>query len=295
MGRALTFGAAALTCGGLLIGARTLRASHPASRLDDASAAVAHAVARTCVHAVFLGGAAAVVGAGARLVAQALAFAADGDALGPIVWVILRTTWGVMALVQALLGATLCGAALLARRWTQSADRLGETQVVYPALALLVVPAFMGHAAADDFLAVGITVDVLHMAGASTWAGGVALLAWCAVRPLSRPGMAALITAFHPDAVAAVTAVVLSGGIAAWRRLPDPLAPLSTPYGQVLALKAALVLPVLALGWWNARRGPHAIARGATPRVARALALEVALFAAVLGLTAILTGMSPGD
>nr|MCU0623650.1 hypothetical protein [Gemmatimonadaceae bacterium] len=133
--------------------------------------------ARLCLRAVLVGSTGAVVAAGLRLAAQALAFAGDGDALGPILWLVVRTTWGAAAVVQGLLGLVLVLAALIASRWSQPADRLGEAQFVYPAIGLLLVPALMGHAAAVAFLAVGITVDALHVAGASVWVGGVLLLA----------------------------------------------------------------------------------------------------------------------
>lgn len=287
LGRLGTFAGIALVCGALVVGARGLR---PRRELPSD---VVDAMARHCLGVVFAGGALVAAAVGVRMLAQAMAFAASGDALGPILAVLLRTTWGVTALGQGLLGCVLCGATLLARRWTHPADRLGEAQFVYPALSLCVVPAFMGHAAADHFLAVGVTLDVLHVAGASVWSGGVAVLAWLARRAAWRPALGRVIEGFHPDAVAAVTAVVVSGAAAAWRRLPDPWAPLATPYGQMLALKVALLAPVLALGWWHARRGAARLREGQGTRVPASLAAETALLALVLLLTALLTGTAP--
>lgn len=287
LGRLGTFGGIALVCGALVVGARALRPR--GDRPDETT----DAMARTCLHAVLAGGSLVAVAAVIRLFAQAAAFAATGDALGPILLVLLGTTWGVTAVGQVLLGLVLCAAALLARRWTHPAERLGEAQFVYPALGLCVVPAFMGHAAADPFLAVGVTVDVLHVAGASVWSGGVVLLAWLARRAAWRAPVATVIEAFHPDAVAAVTAVVVSGVVAAWRRLPDPWTPLATPYGELLAWKVLLVVPVLALGWWNATRGPARLRAGPGTRPLTALASEGGLFVVVLSLTALLTGTSP--
>jgi putative copper export protein len=285
-GRALTYAGVALVCGGLVVGARAVRGS------GDAAADDAH-VSRAVVGAVWTGGVLSGLGAIVRVAAQVLAFAADGDSWGPIAWLVLQTTWGITAVAQMLAAATVCGGTVLAMRWSRPLDRLAETQLVYPALVLVVVPAFMGHAAADPFLAVGITLDALHVAGASVWVGGVALLARLAVVPSMQPRLGAVMTAFHADAVAAVTAVVVSGVGAAWRRVPDPAAIITTGWGRLLLAKVLLVLAVLALGWWNAYRGPGMMARGRDAAVRTALRMEWGLMTVVLLLTGLLAGTSP--
>lgn len=252
-------------------------------------------LARQALRVVLVGAGLAVTGAAVRLVAQALAFAADGDALGPILWLVVQTTWGAAAVVQALLGVVLGLSALMAWRWSRPAERLGEAPFVYPAIGLLFVPAFMGHAAADAFLAVGVVVDALHVAGASVWCGGVAMLAGVARQPEGRARLARLVPAFHGDAVAAVTAVLVSGAIAAWRRLPDPWHPLATSYGVVLVVKVALVVPVLGLGWWSWTRGARAsdASPPTVPRIGGGLVAEGGLMLLVLVASAVLAGTPP--
>jgi putative copper export protein len=288
LGRAGTFASVALVCGGLTIGVRALRGVE-----RTAPPEVASAMAYRCLAMILSGAVGAFVFAAARVIVQTLAFAAEGDALWPIAWLILQTSWGATAVTQALLGLVLCGAVMLARRWSAPIERMGEAPFVYPALALCVVPAFMGHATVDAFLAVGVTVDALHVAGASVWGGGVVVLAGFALRPSWRPVLPAVIEAFHPDAVAAVTAVMISGVVAAWRRLPDPWHPLVTSYGQVLVLKMMVVIPVLALGWWHARRAPDRLRAGTAISVTRTLGIEALLISVVFVLTAVLTGTSP--
>lgn len=269
-----------------MLGARAVR-SAGAAVADDVH------VARAIVGAVWTGGVLSAAGAVVRVIAQVLAFAADGDALAPIAWLVLQTTWGITAVAQALAAATVCGGTVLAMRWSRPLDRIAETQMVYPALVLVVVPAFMGHAAADSFLPVGITLDALHVAGASVWVGGVALLARLAASPGMRPHLGAVIHAFHPDAVAAVTAVLVSGVGAAWRRVPSVDLLLSGDWGQLLIVKIVLVLLVLGLGWWNAYRGPGLVSRGRADTVQMALRAEWVVMTMVLLVTAVLAGTAP--
>jgi putative copper resistance protein D len=285
-GRALTYAGVALVAGGLVLGSRAMRTAGPAVSGDP------HA-ARAVVGAVWTGGMLAFIGAVVRVLGQVSAFAADGDAWGPIAWLVVQTTWGITAVAQAMAAATVCGGTVLVLRWSRPLDRLGETQLVYPALLLVVVPAFMGHAAGDAFLAVGITLNTLHVAGAAVWVGGVAILARLASMPSVRGHLGDIMRAFHPDAVAAVTAVVVSGVGTAWRRLESPDAVLGTTYGQLLLAKTALVTVVLALGWWNAYRGPGHLARGGAGAVVGMLRAEWSVMIAVVVLTAVFAGTSP--
>ena len=117
--------------------------------------------------------------------------------------------------------------------------------------ALLVVPALLGNAGVADAWLV-VPANVLHVAAAAAWTGGIAcLLVLCAVpaEPADRTRLlAAVVSRFSAIALLAVLAIAFSGlleGLVLVRRV-DAL--VTTGYGRLISIKALLLCGLAALG-----------------------------------------------
>jgi copper transport protein len=145
-------------------------------------------------------------------------------------------------------------------------------------VALVLSLSLAGHAADGAFPVLGVAADALHLSAAAAWIGVLAI-------GVTR-GPSAVLRRISPLATWAVATIVLTGtlqavrNVGAWRPLLD------ADYGHAIDLKIALLVGVLAIAL-NARR---ALARGAFA-LRRQLGVELALLAAIVGVTAVLVDL----
>ncbi|WP_271199201.1 copper resistance protein CopC [Methylopila turkensis] len=212
------------------------------------------------------------------------------DALGasldavtnPLAW---TTGWGVSyartavaataALALGLASLRVCG---LPARALSAAALLGV------GLAL----AASGHAAAASPQALTRPMVFLHGAGVAFWAGALAPLGLA----LAREGAGALATLrrFARVVPFALLPLVISGLTLAAIQLESPAALVETAYGRVLLAKAALLAGLFALAALNRWRLTGAAENGdrrGRRNLARAIAVEIGLVAAILGVAAL--------
>lgn len=220
----------------------------------------------------------AIVGAMGALVVQSAA-ATGTDAIRGLAGadeVLTSSVWGWMWLARI---AALTMVALLARSLRGPVAALA----LAVAAVLLLTLSLSGHALIAPALPPGtaIVADWLHLAAAALWSGGIFVL-------LRGPVTRAIVARFSTVAVASVAAIVLTGVAGAIAHLPAPAALVTTPYGLVIVAKAALLLPLLALGYRNLQRGRSA---DRTVDVTATVAREAALLVVVLVLSAVLTGL----
>ena len=176
--------------------------------------------------------------------------------------------------------ASLVGIAAVAASFTR--PRLLPLTAV-PAAVLLVVPALRGHALDPGHSqALAATADVVHVAAAAVWVGGVAQLA-LVLPGLSRNARRAAVRRFSGWAVAAVALIGLTGIVRAWGELDSLEQVGRTGYGRAILVKTALVAGLLVFGWLNR-------ARLTGPRVGAELLLLLGVIVAV----SILTDLRPG-
>jgi copper transport protein len=157
--------------------------------------------------------------------------------------------------------------------------------------AVLLTNALTSHGAALPAAGAGIGVDWLHILGATAWIGGLIGLLMClpVVRNTANsPAFARrLLGRFGPYALVASGMVLLSGTAQAALELGTFEALVGTLYGQLVLIKVALLLGMLALAGrseWRARR-----ARAALGGVRGELALGIL----VLAVAAMLSGTPP--
>jgi copper transport protein len=149
--------------------------------------------------------------------------------------------------------------------------------------AVLLTSALTSHGAAlPSGAAPGIALDWLHIVGATAWVGG--LIALLASAPELRRAhlLRNVVVRFGRFALVASALVLVSGvlqgalEVGAWDAL------LTSPYGQLVVLKAGLLAGMLVLAVFNQVRGPG-----------RGVPIELALGVIVFGVAAMLSGTPP--
>ncbi|HET8618552.1 MAG TPA: copper resistance protein CopC [Acidimicrobiales bacterium] len=190
-------------------------------------------------------------------------------------------------------------------------------------LALLVTVSLTGHAVSGRLVALAFTVDVVHLAAASVWLGGLTLLVGALLwrgRGADPDGMDtidAVVRAFSTVAFAAVAVIVATGTVQSWRQLGGWDALWGTDYGGLLTAKVVLFGGMLVAAafsrTWVLRRaaartralalspGPGAVA--ASPEsgparlgvLRRSVGAEAVLAVGVLVVTAALVNAVPGE
>ena len=174
----------------------------------------------------------------------------------------------------------------------------GWRLVALGALALPIVPLVSGHAWADSPLALSSLATYLHVVAASAWVGGLCCLVCAGLPALRDPGqpadgapspLPALVGAFSRLALAAVGLLVVSGAVKAWLHIGAPSDIWNTAWGRSLLVKDAVVLGVMAIGFYNWRVVRPALASNPAPaRLRRSATLELLLGVAAVIATSFL-------
>jgi copper transport protein len=156
-----------------------------------------------------------------------------------------------------------------------------------------------------------VPADLVHVLAMGTWIGGLVLLLAgvpAATRALELADrsrlLAAVLTRFSPLAMAAVAALIVTGTAQSIVHLAAVSDLWETAFGRAIAIKVVLLSGLVALGYVNQRRVTprlRALARDGEPpgtagrRLRTALRAEVALAAAVIGVTAALVSYAPAS
>lgn len=213
------------------------------------------------------------------------------------------TVWALTALGWALFGFGVP----LARR-SPHARRLFALFAPLGFIAL--EPALSGHPSTQSPVALLVFANFLHVLAVSVWLGGLAALLLvlpAATRELQAPERSRLLAAslarFSPIALLCVALILLTGIGQAYAYVRDFDNLLDTAYGRAVLVKFVLLVAALGpLAAYNRYRSVprlERIAAGGGPPgragllLRRALRGEVALIAAVLGVTATLAGYAP--
>jgi copper transport protein len=239
---------------------------------------------------------------------------ASGDSLAAVVdtglWRdVADTRTGQASLIRlaavAVAGLLVAMVRSVRQAWWQALAATTAAVLAYSA-------AYAGHAGTGRWHLVGLLLGTLHVGAVSVWAGGIAYLAFAALRPAASttsrsvgaavattgedrtvPGDAVTVAVqrFSVIAIVAVAVAVGTGVLQGWRLVESPSALWDTDYGRLLlvktALVAAIVLVAAAARRLVRRRWP------APGQLRRVVLAEVVLAVAVLGVTAVLVGTAP--
>jgi copper transport protein len=192
-----------------------------------------------------------------------------------------------------------------ARERRSIAELLAGIGAVAAAAAAVSVPVAAGHAAQTSPRALAVTLDWLHVASASLWVGGLAglLIVWGTQSPGNRiPVLSVVVPRFSNVALVSVLVLLGSGVWAAILHLPILSALWTTSYGQVILLKASLLLVAMALASVNLLRSkPRLAAASADPELADSASIglrglvtgELLLVVGAIAAAALLTSLAP--
>ncbi len=199
--------------------------------------------------------------------------------------------FGVLYLVRL---ALLVPAGPLARHVLRSSrpGRLLPAAGAVLGAGIVVTYAMAGHAVAGTWPAVAVASDAIHLTAMSLWAGGLVLLAVCALRPRHQDGLGYAARRFSRLAGGAVAVLVATGAWQAWRELGSVAALTSTGYGRLLLVKLAVVAALVCLG--AVSRYAVRRARSTPGWLRRSVPAEIVLLAVVLAVTTVLVTTAPG-
>jgi copper transport protein len=211
---------------------------------------------------------------------------------------VLDTNFGRVSIART--GIALVAAALAAvglRRELRWRRELTWAAVVLGA-ALALTPALAGHARVDGAFAVA--VDWTHVLAAAAWTGGLAcvLLALATSRGQRWPLAGRIVPRFSTLAVVSVAALIVAGVVNGYLEVQHWSGLWDTTYGQLLLVKVALVLPLLALGAFNNRISVPRLRSGLASaldrrRFALATGVELSVVVVIVAVTAALVAEPP--
>ncbi|MEU8220333.1 copper resistance protein CopC [Micromonospora taraxaci] len=172
----------------------------------------------------------------------------------------------------------------------------GRTDAII--LAVLGVAALLtwplaGHPAASPAPAVSVVVDAVHLGSMAVWLGGLLMLAVFLLRQADERELSAILPIWSRWAALAVSALLLGGTVQALIEVATPQALVSTTYGQLLLAKIALFAVVIGVAAYSRQLVRSRVAAQRPVPVRRAVWVELAVTAVVLGLSATLVQTPP--
>lgn len=245
-----------------------------------------------------------------RLGAQSYAMHGSSEALngGLVATMVARTMWGWGWLLQ-LVGVLLVGLGYHRARGEARNVLSGEGSVMrsergpwwtVAALGALIAafsPAFSGHAAsAPSLRALAVLADGVHVLGASSWLGTLALVLLAGLPAVTRqvaevrgPLVRSLINAYSPVALVSAGVATTTGVFAAWLHVGTIPNLWGTRYGITLLVKLTVLGVVALTGFYNWRFvKPRLGTEAATVHLVRSARVEIAVAIIVLLVTAVL-------
>ena len=157
--------------------------------------------------------------------------------------------------------------ALMVAVWALGKSRNLPVALAGPAAAVVLVADLLtGHTVTTEPVWLAMSADIVHLAAAALWAGGMValLVAMYSFRAEDDPlGAAEAVKAFSRMATWSVAALVIAGAVLGWLEVRTFDALISTTYGRTLLVKVALGGAVIAVGAYNNRALVPAVERTA--------------------------------
>jgi copper transport protein len=208
---------------------------------------------------------------------------------------VLDTRFGQVWLARAGVALLLAGAVLWLRRG-RGPDWLLDAALVL-CVGLVLSPAASGHASVGG--AAAFVADVVHVQAAAVWVGGLAFLGLALL--LAGDGRWTLarsaVPRFSTMAVVAVAALLVAGVVNGYLEVRSWSGLWNTTFGNLVLVKAGLVLPLLALGLYNNRVSVPRLKAGADSASGRrflySVGGELAIMVAIVAVTSVLVGEPP--
>jgi copper transport protein len=186
-------------------------------------------------------------------------------------WQVVRL--GVLGLVAVLL-----------REIAWRDDRRWRMAMTLLLAGLVVTISGSGHPGVQGLASVAI--DMVHLAAVGLWVGALAVIAVDRHHWLIN---ATVVNRFSTMAGFAVPAIVATGVLQTLVIVGNPLTLVDYRYGRLLLVKVSLVVVIVALGGVSRR----ILRRFGAERLGASMVTEVFVGAAIIAITAVLTGVPP--
>ena len=161
-------------------------------------------------------------------------------------------------------------------------------------IAALVAFVIVGHTRTASPVALTMALDVVHLAAAAVWTGGLVALLVALREPSDAGSRSTVVARFSSVATVAILAVALAGAVLGWGIVGAWDALTGTTYGVLLLVKVGLFAVLAAVGGYNRFRLVGRVA-GVEPTAAvavlrRTLGVEALLVVAII---AVVAGVMP--
>lgn len=153
--------------------------------------------------------------------------------------------------------------------------------------AVLLVKSLNGHSMAAGSQPWPVLLDLVHLAGAALWVGGMWTLV--AMRRIDREGFMPLLHRFSGISLASIAVLAVTGTLQTLILLPNLRYVLYTEWGYELLAKVALVVAVIVVAAWLRRR----MRAGDPDRLRGLLRTDISLMAAIVLIVGVLTYSPP--
>ncbi|MFV2102822.1 copper resistance CopC/CopD family protein [Micromonospora sp. LOL_024] len=214
-------------------------------------------------------------------------FEITGDGLS----LVLGSAFGAAHLVR--LGLLAATAFLLRPLLTGPVGRTDLMILGVLAGAALLTWPMAGHPAASPAPAVSVVVDAVHLGGMAVWLGGLVMLAGFLLPRADERELGAILPIWSRWAALAVSALLLAGLVQALIEVATPAALVNTPYGRLVLAKIGLFVVVIAVAAYSRQLVRTRAAASRPVPVRRAVWVELAITAIVLGVSATLVQTTP--
>ncbi|MFC4021470.1 copper resistance CopC/CopD family protein [Micromonospora sp. GCM10011542] len=204
---------------------------------------------------------------------------------------VLGSTFGAAHLVR--LGLLAAAAFLLRPLLSRPAGRADAIILAVLGGAGLLTWPLAGHPAASPAPAVSVLVDAVHLGSMAVWLGGLLMLAGFLLRRADERELSAILPIWSRWAALAVSALLLAGTVQALIEVATPDALFNTTYGRLLLAKMGLFVLVIAVAAYSRQLVRRRTAAARPVPVRRAVWVELAVTAVVLGLSATLVQTTP--
>ncbi|MEV0806604.1 copper resistance protein CopC [Micromonospora sp. NPDC050200] len=213
------------------------------------------------------------------------------DVTGDGLCEVLGSTYGTAHLVRLGL---LAAAVFLLRPLTRGP--VGRTDALILAVlagAALFTWPLAGHAAASPAPAVSVVVDAVHLGSMAVWLGGLVMLAVFLLRRADERELGAILPIWSRWAALAVAALLLAGLVQGLIEVGGVQPLLDTTYGRLLLAKIGLFALVIVVAAYSRQLVGRPTAAQRPVSVRRAVWVELAITAVVLGVSATLVQTTP--
>lgn len=221
--------------------------------------------------------------------------------------------WRVTAFGRGWVDAWICFALFCAAAWVAIAvDRperarrsvaslFAVTGALLAAGAVLLLPPTIGHAAQTSPRGITVMLDWLHLVTGAIWVGGLVglLVLWRALPVAKRTaGLVVSVPRFSNVALVSVLILLGSGVGEAVIHLPILAALWETSYGEVILVKAGILLAAMAIASVNLLRAKPALGRvevgeRAARLLRRLVSGEAVLVAGAILAASVLSSLAP--